>query len=84
MNTAYFAAASHIRMLLHRFNELRLDMGEDSPYINSGVMLMYLQTLRAEQDTQEVFNGELNVFYEEIVSQMKKSMPSLAERTSEL
>ena len=160
MNTAYFAAASHIRALLHRFNELRLDMGEDSPYINSGVMLMNLQALRAEQDTQEVFNymeahkgrlllpdqdiisalygqrilpldavrynmteklyalhrreetgmtledvrqqsavihycgrnkpwksgyiGELNVFYEEIVSQMKKSMPSLAERISEL
>ncbi len=28
--------------------------------------------------------GELNVFYEEIVSQMKKTMPALAERISEL
>ena len=40
----------------HRFNELRLDMDEDSPYINSGVMLMNLQALRAEQDTQAVFD----------------------------
>lgn len=31
-------------------------MDEDSPYINSGVMLMNLQALRAEQDTQAVFD----------------------------
>lgn len=55
-------ALSHFRLLhipldrLHRFNELRLDMDEDSPYINSGVMLMNLQALRAEQDTQAVFD----------------------------
>ena len=49
MGTAFFAAATHIRGFLHRFNELRLDMDEDSPYINSGVMLMNLQALRAEQ-----------------------------------
>ena len=42
MGTAFFAAATHIRGFLHRFNELRLDMDEDSPYINSGVMLMNL------------------------------------------
>lgn len=53
---AFFAAATHIRGFLHRFNELRLDMDEDSPYINSGVMLMNLQALRAEQDTQAVFD----------------------------
>lgn len=56
MGTAFFAAATHIRGFLHRFNELRLDMDEDSPYINSGVMLMNLQALRAEQDTQAVFD----------------------------
>ena len=56
MGTAFFAAATHIRGLLHRFNELRLDMDEDSPYINSGVMLMNLRALRAEQDMEAVFD----------------------------
>lgn len=56
MDTAFFAAATHIRGFLHRFNELRLDMDEGSPYINSGVMLMNLQALRAEQDMQSVFD----------------------------
>lgn len=56
MGAAFFAAASHIRAFLHRFNELRLGMGEDDPYINSGVMLMNLEALRAKQDTQAVFD----------------------------
>ena len=56
MDAAFFAAASHIRAFLHRFNELRLGMGEDDLYINSGVMLMNLEALRAKQDTQAVFD----------------------------
>ena len=56
MGAAFFAAASHIRAFLHRFNELHLGMGEDDPYINSGVMLMNLEALRAKQDTQAVFD----------------------------
>lgn len=55
MGTAYFAAATHIRSALHRFNEIRLDMDEESPYINSGVMLINLDLLRAEQNTDDVF-----------------------------
>lgn len=55
MQDAFFAAASHIRKLMHKVNELRLDMDEDSPYINSGVMLMNLHKLRLEQNMQEVF-----------------------------
>ena len=56
MGTAFFAAASHIGNLLHFINELRLDIDSEMPYINSGVMLMNLQALRAEQDTQAVFD----------------------------
>ena len=47
---------------------------EDSPYINSGVMLMNLQPLRAEQDTQEVFDymdahkGRLMLPHQDIIS----------------
>lgn len=56
MGEAYFAAASHVGAVLHRVNELRLDMEEDSPYINSGVMLMNLTKLRQEQDYAQVFD----------------------------
>lgn len=52
----YFAASSHIGRMLHIYNEFRLGMDEDSPYINSGVMLMNLKKLRQEQDYQEVID----------------------------
>lgn len=52
----YFAAASHIGTVLHKVNELRLDMDEGSPYINSGVMLMNIKRLRQEQNFDEVFD----------------------------
>lgn len=55
MDHYYFAAASHVGELLSRFNQLRLDMGDNDPYINSGVMLMNLERLRAEQDEDAVF-----------------------------
>lgn len=55
MEDYYFAAASHTGSFLRKFNEFRLDMEDDTPYINSGVMLMNLERLRREQDTTEVF-----------------------------
>ena len=51
----YFAAASHTGAFLQKMNILRLDMEEDSPYINSGVMLMNLSLLRKEQNFEDVF-----------------------------
>lgn len=51
----YFAAASHTGPILRKFNEIRLDMDEESPYINSGVMLMNLKRLREEQNYNDVF-----------------------------
>lgn len=58
MEEYYFAAASHVDSLrlLHKVNELRLDMTEDSPYINSGVILMNLDRLRREQNYDDVFS----------------------------
>lgn len=56
MKEYYFAAASHTGPLMRKINEIRLDMEEESPYINSGVMLMNLELLRREQDYQEVFD----------------------------
>ncbi len=55
MDDYCFAAASHTGPLLQKVNTLRLDMGEDSPYINSGVMLMNLALLRREQNFEDVF-----------------------------
>lgn len=55
MEDYYFAAASHTGHILQRVNSLRLDAEEDSPYINSGVMLMNLDRLRREQDYDDVF-----------------------------
>ena len=56
MEDYFYAAASHIGNpgLIHRLNELRLDMDDNSPYINSGVLLMNLELLRKEQDCGEV------------------------------
>ncbi len=56
MGDYYFAAASHTGPLLQKVNTLRLDMEEDSPYINSGVMLMNLAILRREQNFDDVFS----------------------------
>lgn len=55
MDDYYFAAASHIGEFMRMFNGIRLDMDEESPYINSGVMLMNLELLRREQNYEDVF-----------------------------
>ena len=51
----YFAAASHTGTLMTTINSIRLDMDDNSPYINSGVMLMNLNLLRKEQNFDDVF-----------------------------
>lgn len=55
MEGYYFAAASHTGSFLRKVNGLRLDMEENTPYINSGVMLMNLERLRREQRPEDVF-----------------------------
>lgn len=56
MDDYYFAAASHTGPLLRKLNEIRLDMEEETPYINSGVMLMNLKLLRSKQNFADVFD----------------------------
>ena len=51
----YFAAAYHVKGLFQKVNELRLDMDGESPYINSGVLMMNLELLRREQREADVF-----------------------------
>ena len=55
MTDYYFAAASHVGALMLKINDLRLDMDETAPYINSGVMLMNCELLRREQKVEDVF-----------------------------
>lgn len=54
MGDAFFAAASHVKedTVLEKVNQKRLDM--EGIYINSGVMLLNLETLRREQEVQAV------------------------------
>lgn len=56
MDGYMFAAASHVRRLMQKVNEKRLDMDDSDPYINSGVMLMNLRKLRAEQNVDDVYD----------------------------
>lgn len=53
-----FAAASHIssHSKLTLVNDLRLSMPRGSSYVNSGVMMMNIDALRREQNTDEVFD----------------------------
>lgn len=42
----YFIAATHIKKILHKINEIRLNIKEEEPYINTGVLLINLKELR--------------------------------------
>lgn len=54
MGDKYFAAASHVGNILTKMNNIRLNTEDDSPYINSGVMLMNISLLKREQDYSQV------------------------------
>lgn len=55
LDNNYFAAASHVNRPLQKINEIRLQMEQKGPYINSGVMLMNIKLLREQQDYSEIF-----------------------------
>ena len=50
----YFIATTHIRKVLHKFNEIRLGIEKDIPYINTGVLLMNLKELRKIKIEKEI------------------------------
>jgi len=56
MESFYYAAASHVKEVMRKINQLRLGMDEEGPYINSGVMLMNLKLLRSSQNEKEVYD----------------------------
>jgi len=51
----YFIGATHVRGFLRKFNEIRVCAPKNSPYINTGVILMNIQKLREEQDINAVY-----------------------------
>ena len=56
--SVYYAACSHTRKILTKFNALRLglDIADECPYINTGVLLMNLTRLRKNFDSRKIFD----------------------------
>ena len=52
----YFAAATHVGKIMTEINAIRLEMEDEAPYINSGVMLMNIKLLRQEQNFKAVYD----------------------------
>ena len=50
----YYIAATHVKKVLHKLNEIRLNIKEDEPYINTGVLLINLKALRTIHIEKEV------------------------------
>ncbi len=50
----YYIAATHVKKVLHKLNEIRLNIKEDEPYINTGVLLINLKALRNIHIEKEV------------------------------
>lgn len=50
----YYVGCSHVRSFLTKFNQLRLGVEDDVPYINTGVMLLNLPALRQSVSTEQI------------------------------
>ena len=50
----YFMACTHVRKTLAKINQARLGMEQETPYINSGVMLLNLPLFREHVDLAEI------------------------------
>lgn len=49
-----YIACTHVSSFLSKVNGLRLGMQKDSPYINTGIMLMNLEQMRKSQSAEDV------------------------------
>lgn len=52
----YFIATTHVRKLIHKFHEVRLNMNSSNVYVNTGVLLMNLNALRKNNIEGDVIN----------------------------
>lgn len=51
---AYYIGSTHLFKTLQRFNEIRLNLAKNSPYLNTGVLLINLAELRQKTDPKEI------------------------------
>lgn len=51
---AWYVACTHTGELLTKFNQMRLETDEETPYINTGVLLLNLPALRQKLDVQAI------------------------------
>ncbi len=50
----YYVACSHVKEFLTKFNQVRLGLEEDVPYINTGVMVLNLPALRKDLTIERI------------------------------
>lgn len=50
----YYIACSHVKEFLTRVNQVRLGVGDNVPYINTGVMMMNLPLLRSNLTIEQI------------------------------
>ncbi len=51
----YYLASTHIRKVIHKFNEKRLHMNKEHLYVNSGVLLINLKELRKNFSKDKIY-----------------------------
>ena len=54
MGDCFIGAGSHTYSYIEKLNHVRLKMGKDSKYINSGIMLMDLKKMREHTSVEEI------------------------------
>lgn len=55
----WFAACTHTKEFIRKFNKIRLKIKDDVPYINTGIMLMNLEELRKNLHFSDIRNYTL-------------------------
>ncbi len=55
-NDKYFIGSSNVKEVLRKFNESKNDAPKDSPYLNTGVLLINLKELRKLNQSEDIYN----------------------------
>ena len=56
MKDIYYIGASNVKKTLRKFNEVKNSAPKDSPYINTGVILINVKELRNKDQSQEIYD----------------------------
>jgi len=55
-NDKYFIGSSNVKKVLRKFNESKNNAPKDSPYLNTGVLLINLKELRKLNQSEDIYN----------------------------